>query len=98
VINPPALTLLSAKLTGCKVTKSKRVQCTLGSGDAVTSATMTLKKGKKTIAKATVKPKSGKLSLKLKKKLKKGSYKLTVTLKDAAGDTRKITKTIKIKR
>jgi subtilisin family serine protease len=95
---PTPKTLADAKLSGCKVTKSKRVQCSLGSGDAVTSATMTLKNGRKTIAKATVKPRNGKLSLKLKKKLKKGSYTLTVTLKDAAGNTRKITKTIKVKR
>jgi hypothetical protein len=50
----------------------------------------------KTIARKTVRPSSsGVLTLKLKRKLKKGRYKLTVVLRNASGGTRTLRQTVR---
>jgi hypothetical protein len=59
---------------------------------AVRSADLRLTKGRKTLARGSVRPSStGVVSLRLKRKLKKGRYALTFKLRDAAGHTRTIT-------
>jgi hypothetical protein len=69
-----------------------RLRCVLLNAAAVRSADLRLTKGRKTLARARVKPSStGTVSLKLKRKLKKGRYAMTFRLRDAAGHTRTIT-------
>jgi hypothetical protein len=85
-------TLRDVTVKRCRV-KGKRLGCTLLTFDAVTTAKLTLKKGRKTIARKTLRPTSaGVLTLKLKRKLKKGRYKLTILLRDATGGTRTLPK------
>jgi len=91
---PPPMTLADVKVSRCKQSgsgKRRRLRCTLRNATVVRSARLTLKRGRTTIAKGTVKPKGGALALKLKHKLRKGRYTLSLVLRDAAGHTRKVT-------
>jgi subtilisin family serine protease len=93
---PPPLavkTLRDVKVGRCKQSgsgKRRRLKCTLRNLGVVRSASLTLKKGRTTVAKGTAKPKSGALALKLKHKLRKGKYVLTLVLRDAAGRKRTV--------
>jgi len=95
------VTLKSAKLRSCKISgkgKKLRVKCTLSKFGAVRRATITIKKGKKTVLKKSLKPTSkGVLSVKPKRKLKKGSYKVSIVIRDAAGKKRTLRKTLKVR-
>jgi bacillolysin len=95
------VTLKSAKLRSCKISgkgKKLRVKCTLSRSGAVRRATITIKKGKKTVLKKSLKPTSkGVLSIKPKRKLAKGSYKVSIVIRDAAGKKRTLKKTLKVK-
>jgi bacillolysin len=97
----PALTLKSAKLRSCKISgkgKKLRVKCTLTKARAVRRATVTIKKGKKTVLKKSLKPTSkGVLSIKPKRKLAKGSYKVSIVIRDSAGNKRTLKKTLKVR-
>jgi bacillolysin len=97
-----AVTLKSAKLRSCKISgkgKKLRVKCTLSKSGAVRRATITIKKGKKTVLKKSLKPTSkGVLSIKPKRKLAKGSYKVSIVIRDSAGKKRTLKKTLKVKR
>jgi bacillolysin len=97
----PAVTLKSAKLRSCKISgkgKKLRVKCTLSKSGAVRRATITIKKGKKTVLKKSLKPTSkGVLSIKPKRKLAKGSYKVSIVIRDAAGKKRTLKKTLKVR-
>jgi len=73
------------------------VKCTLSKSGAVRRATVTIKKGKKTVLKKSLKPKKGVLSIKPKRKLKKGSYKVSIVIRDASGAKRTLKKTLKVK-
>ena len=94
-------TLASAKLKSCKISgkgKKLRVKCTLTRSGAVRRATVTIKKGKKTVLKKSLKPTSkGVLSIKPKRKLKKGTYKVTIVISDARGEKRTLKKTLKVR-
>jgi hypothetical protein len=95
------LTLKSAKLRSCKISgkgKKLRVKCTLSDSGAVRRATVTIKKGKKTVLKKSLKPTSkGVLSIKPKRKLAKGSYKVSIVIRDASGAKRTLKKTLKVR-
>lgn len=95
------VTLKSAKLRSCKISgkgKKLRVKCTLSKSGAVRRATITIKKGKKTVLKKSLKPTSkGVLSIKPKRKLAKGSYKVSIVIRDAAGKKRTLKKTLKVR-
>ncbi len=95
------LTLKSAKLRSCKISgkgKKLRVKCTITRPGAVSRATITIKKGKKTVLKKSLKPTSkGVLSVKPKRKLAKGSYKVSIVIRDAAGKKRTLKKTLKVR-
>lgn len=95
------VTLKSARLRSCKISgkgKKLRVKCTLTKSGAVRRATVTIKKGKKTVLKKSLKPTSeGVLSLKPKRKLKKGSYKVSIVIRDASGAKRTLKKTFKVR-
>jgi hypothetical protein len=95
------VTLKSAKLKSCKISgkgKKLRVKCTLSKSGAVRRATITIKKGKKTVLKKSLKPTSkGVLSIKPKRKLTKGSYKVSIVIRDAAGKKRTLKKTLKVR-
>jgi hypothetical protein len=68
-----------------------RLLCDLLNARAVRSADLQLTKGRKTLARGSIKPSStGTLSLKLKRRLKKGRYALSFKLHDAAAHTRAI--------
>jgi extracellular elastinolytic metalloproteinase len=93
---PRVLTLADASVKRCRQTgRGKRVRlvCALVNASAVTSADLQLKKGRMTLARGRrVKPSStGTLTLKLKRKLKKGRYTLTFKLRDTAAHARTIT-------
>jgi hypothetical protein len=92
---PRVLTLADVAVKSCRQSgRGKRVRlvCTLVNARAVSAADLRLTKGRKTLARGRVKPSStGTLSLKLKAKLKKGRYTLTVKLRDTAAHTRTIT-------
>ena len=95
------VTLKSAKLRSCKISgkgKKLRIKCTLTKSGAVRRATVTIKKGKKTVLKKSLKPTSkGVLSIKPKRKLTKGSYKVSIVIRDAAGNKRTLKKTLKVR-
>jgi Subtilase family len=96
----PVKTLADVKVSRCKQSgtgKRRMLRCTLKSSDAVTSASLTLKKGRRTVAKGTAKPKRSVLSLKLKRKLSKGRYTLRLVLHDASRHTRTLTFRFRIK-
>jgi subtilisin family serine protease len=89
---PPAPRLADVTAAGCTHKgrrKRARLRCALEHTEALASARLTLKKGKKTIARRTLRPsRSGTLTLKLKHKLRKGRYVVRLTLRDAGGNTR----------
>jgi thermitase len=90
---PRPKTLADVKVSRCKQSgsgKRRQLKCALRNATVVLSARLTLKKGRTTIAKGTLRPKGRTLALKLKHKLRKGRYTLSLVLRDAAGHTRKI--------
>lgn len=93
--------LADARLKSCKISgkgKKLRIKCTLSKSGAVRKATVTVKKGKKTVLKKTLKPTSkGVLSIKPKRKLTKGSYKVSIVIRDGAGKKRTLKKTLKVR-
>ena len=93
--SPPANLLGTVSVKRCSQARSGRkvsLRCALGHAGTVTSATIRLKKGSRTVAKGTGKPSSGgTLKLKLKRKLAKRRYTLALVLRDAAGHTRTLT-------
>ena len=95
------VTLKNAKLRSCKISgkgKKLRIKCTLSKSGAVRRATITIKKGKKTVLKKSLKPSSkGVLSIKPKRKLAKGSYKVSIVIRDASGAKRTLKKTLKVR-
>ena len=93
-------TLADARVRSCKrIGKGKkaRVKCTLKSSGAVRRATIKVTRGKKTVARGTVKPRKGALTIKLKRKLRAGKYKVAITVRDAAGKKRTLRTTLKVR-
>jgi hypothetical protein len=92
---PRAPTLADVSVRRCRQSgRGRRVHlvCVLLNARAVSSVDLGLvTKGRKTLARGRVKPSStGTLSLKLKRRLKKGRYVLSLKLHDAAANTRAI--------
>jgi F5/8 type C domain-containing protein len=87
--------LADASVRSCRQSvrgRRVRLRCVLRNARAVTSADLRLTKSRKTLARGRAKPSStGTVSLKLKRKLKKGRYAVTFKLRDAAAHTRTIT-------
>ena len=84
-------TLAQVRVRSCKRTgkgKKTSVRCSLRSFGAVSRATVRVTRNGKTVKRGTVRPKSGVLTLKIKRKLKKGRYAVKITLRNAAGQTR----------
>jgi hypothetical protein len=74
------------------------VRCTLRRFGAVRRATVTVKKGRKTVARKTVRPSSrGVLSIKPRRALRRGRYKVTIVLRDASGAKRPLKKTMRVR-
>jgi subtilisin family serine protease len=88
-------TLTDISVDRCRMTgrgRRTRLRCTLEDADALVSARLQLKKGRRTVARGTSRPSaSDTLTLRLKRRLSRGRYTLTLTLRDAAGDTRRLT-------
>ena len=95
------VSLASAAVRSCKLAgrgRKARLRCTLRSFGAVRRATVTVKKGRKTVAKKTVRPSAaGVLSFKPSRRLRRGTYKVTLVLRDASGDRRPVTKTLRVR-
>ncbi|HEX6026662.1 MAG TPA: S8 family peptidase [Solirubrobacter sp.] len=93
--NPPQRSLRDITVRSCRRTgrgRKTRLRCTLTRAEALVSARLRLKRARRTIANATVKPsRSGTLTMRLKRTLKRGRYVLTLRLADQAGKTRTIT-------
>ena len=64
---------------------------------AVRRATIKVTRGKKTVATGTIKPKKGVLTIKLKRKLRAGKYKVAITVRDAAGRKRTLRTKLKVR-
>jgi hypothetical protein len=94
-------TLASAAVRSCKLAgrgRRARLRCTLRSFGAVRRATITVKKGRRTLARKTLRPTAaGVLSFKPSRRLRRGTYKVTLVLRDAAGARRSITKTLRVR-
>jgi subtilisin family serine protease len=89
---PPApKTLASVKVDRCKQTgrgRALQLKCRLRESDALVSSTAKIKKGRRTVATGKAKLSKGALSVKLKRKLRKGRYTLTLSLRGAGTTTR----------
>ena len=96
-----AATLRQAGIRACRLRGTGRratVRCTLRRFAAVRRATVTLKQGKRTVARKTVRPsRTGVLSIKPGRTLRRGTYKLTVVLRDARGDKRTLNRTLRVR-
>jgi hypothetical protein len=74
------------------------VICKLTGFGAVTRVSVKVTRRGRTVASGSVKPnKAGTLTIKGKRTLARGSYRVTLTLRDGSGKTRKLTKTLKVK-
>jgi hypothetical protein len=84
---PVTFTVTVPKLKAKKVNKTKKIVVTVKSSGKVTGLTASLLKGKKTLGSGKLAALDGqaKVSLKVKKKLKKGAYTLKLAAKDASG-------------
>ena len=92
--SPVVETLASVKVGRCRQSKrgSRSVlRCSVSSADALTSASLVVKRGRRTLAKGSARPKHGVLSLSLKRKLRVGKYTVSLLLRDSASHTRKVT-------
>jgi hypothetical protein len=92
VVTPPApKTLNSVKVDRCKQSgrgPTLQLKCRLRDSDALRSSTAKIKKGRRTLATGKVKLSKGSLSVKLKRKLRKGRYTLTLALRGTGGARR----------
>jgi subtilisin family serine protease len=95
----PTPTLKDVKVS-CKRSGSGRkrtVTCTLKQASAVRSLSARLTKSKRLYAKASGKPpRSGRVRLKIVRRLKAGHYRLTLTMRDAKGAKRTKRLTVKV--
>ena len=92
---PRAPSLADAVVRRCRQSghgRRVRLTCVLVNARAVSFADLRLAKGRKALARGRAKPNAtGALTLKLKTRLKKGRYTLTLKLHDAARHTRTMT-------
>ena len=98
----PTGTLASARVRSCKLAgrgRKARLRCTLRSVGAVTRASVTVKKGRKTVAKKTRPPERRRRAVVQAEPARcaAASYKVTLVLRDASGGTRSITKTLRVR-
>jgi subtilisin family serine protease len=85
---PPTLANVSAR---CLVSRRRLIRCSLGNAHVVARATLRLKRGRRAIARRTVRPDAaGAVTLRVKRPLRRGRYALTLVLRDAAGAQRTI--------
>ena len=101
VHDPPAITLRSARVRSC-ATKGKgrklQVRCRLRNFGAVRRVRIKVVRKGKTIARGSAKPsRNGTLTLKPRKRLKRGSCKVTITLLGAAGAKRNVTAKLRVR-
>ena len=74
------------------------MRCVLRDFGAVARATVTAKRNGRTVARKTLKPSAvGVLSVKAKRPLRKGLYKVTIVLRDAAGTKRTLRKRFRVR-
>jgi bacillolysin len=99
VVVAPALA--NAKVKSCSRTgrgRKTRVSCILTGFGAVSRVTLKVTRRGKTVASGSAKPsKAGKLTIKGKRTLRRGSYRVKLTLRDASGKTRTLTKTLRVR-
>jgi hypothetical protein len=98
---PPAATLKSAKVRSCQIKgkgKRLRLRCTFSGYRAVKKVSLKVTRKGRVVARGSGKPTAaGLLAIKPSKKLRKGSYKLALKLTDAAGKTRTLKATLKVR-
>jgi hypothetical protein len=95
---PAPKTLNSVKVDRCKQSgrgSTLKLKCRLRNSDALRSSTATIKKGRRTVATGKAKLTKSTLSVKLKRKLRKGSYTLRLALRGTG--TTKRTLNVKFK-
>jgi subtilisin family serine protease len=88
---PAPKTLASVRVDRCKQSgrgKTLRLKCRLRDSDALRSSTAKIKKGRRTVATGKAKLSKGALSVKLKRKLRKGRYTLSLALRGSGGSKR----------
>jgi subtilisin family serine protease len=92
----PAPTLASVAAR-CRVSRRTRVRCALSNAQLVARATLQLRRGRRTIARRTVRPSAaGTVSLRVKRRLRRGRYALTIRLTGAAGGKRTIRRRLRV--
>jgi subtilisin family serine protease len=95
---PAPKTLNSVKVDRCKQSgrgRTLKLKCRLRDADALRSSTAKIKKGRRTVATGKAKLSKSTLSVKLKRKLRKGRYTLSLTLRGTG--TTKRTLNVKFK-
>jgi subtilisin family serine protease len=96
---PRVKTLAEIKIDQCKQSgrgRTLQLKCRLRDSDALVSSTATIKKGRRTVATGAAKLTNGALSVKLKRKLRKGRYTLSFSLRGAAGVKRTLSVKLRI--
>jgi bacillolysin len=101
VVTPVLDTLSKATVKSCRRTgraRKTRVICSLRRFGAVRRVTVKVTRRGRTVASGSAKPsRTGTVTIKGKRTLQRGSYRVTLTLRDASGKTRKLTKTLKVR-
>jgi bacillolysin len=97
----PTITLASVGLRSCELTGRGRratVRCSLRSFGAVQSVRVTVLKGRRAVLTKTVKPTSrGVVGVRPRRALRRGAYKIRLTLRDAQGKTRTLTARLRVR-
>ena len=104
-LTPPggsaAATLASARLRSCRLAgrgRRARLRCRLSGFRAVRSARVTVKRGTRTVATGSGKPSAkGVVTIRPRRALRKGRYKVTIKLRDAKGATRTLTARLRVR-
>jgi len=97
----PADTLRSARVGSCRRTgrgRRARVACTLTRFGAVSRVTVKVTRGRRTVASGSARPtRTGGVSIRLRRTLRRGTYRVTLTLRDAGGATRRLTASLRVR-
>jgi subtilisin family serine protease len=99
VTSPPASpprSRLGQVRVRCRLVRGRRIVCRLQRASTVRRATLRLRRGRRTVGRATVRPRAGTVSLRLPRRLRPGRYVLTLVLRDAAGNQRTLRRTVRV--
>jgi len=97
----PAATLRSVRVRSCRRTgraRRARVTCALSRFGAVRRATIKVTRRGRTFARGSGRPSgSGRVAVRARRPLRRGTYRVTITLRDARGAMRRITTRLRVR-